>query len=79
MRVIRLRRIVQTGTQTYTQEIGTGFMGEAPVGKAFRRAFKRPKNDPAATKYTWLLNIEGGDPNMQNNSFKSVQSVTKLD
>jgi hypothetical protein len=78
-RVIRLKRIVQTKTQTYTQEIGTGTMGGAPVGKAFRRVFQHPKKDPAATKYTWILTIEGDDPNMQNNSFKTVQVVTRID
>jgi len=78
-REITLKRIVQTSTQTYTQVIGTTGMGYARAGGVFQQVFKRPKNEPEAKKFTWILTIEGNDPNMQNNSFKWVQYVTKLD
>jgi hypothetical protein len=53
-------------------------MGDAAVGQTFQTVFKYPQK-VVATKYTWIVTIEGEDPDLQNNTFKKVSEVTKID
>lgn len=78
-RVVTLKRIVHVGATSYTEDLKTRTMGNARVGEAFNGAYPRPKRVPGARKYTWILTIEGDDPDMKNNTCKKVQQVTKID
>jgi hypothetical protein len=77
-RAITLKRIVHNGAQQYTQELGTRYMGNTLVGQTFESSFKYPPK-VVATSYTWIVTIEGQDPDTQNNTFKKVTEVTKID
>ncbi len=78
-RALTLRRVVRVGATSYTEHVGTRHMGDARVGQTFNAAFKRPKNVTGATEYTWVLTIEGEDPDAKNNTFTKVQQVTAID
>jgi hypothetical protein len=54
-------------------------MGNAAVGQSFNAAYPLPQKIAGATKYTWILTIEGDDPNAKNNTFTKVQEITKID
>lgn len=78
-RAVTLTRIVHIGAKSYSEDIGTRQMGDVAVGATFNHAFPVPKRVPGATQYTWVLTIQGADPNDTNNTFSKVQKVTKID
>ena len=78
-RNVKLTREVRVGTKTSTQEIGVSDVPWVNVGEKIQFGFKRPKNVAAATQYTWILTIDGDDPDLTNNTFKKVQKVNKID
>src|SRR6185436_3195862 len=65
-RVITLKRIVHVGGTSYTEDFKTRTMGNARVGESFNGAYPLPQKVPGATKYTWILTVEGEDPNAKN-------------
>jgi hypothetical protein len=76
-RKVTLRRVKRVGAQTHTETVHSFDMPHAGVGESLRFGFPRPTNDPAATEYTWVLVISGGDPDSNNNSFAKVEKVQK--
>lgn len=78
-RVLTFRRIIHIGAKSYTELLPTRTMGNAGVGQSFNAAYPLPQKIAGATKYTWILTIEGEDPNMKNNTFTKEQQVIKLD
>ena len=78
-RTVKLTREVRAGTNAYEHVVDVRKVRPLSVGKKIVYAFKAPKKVASATKYTWTLTIEGDDPNMQNNTVKYVQPVTKFD
>jgi hypothetical protein len=78
-RPVSLKRIVHVGGTSYTENVGTRWVPDLSVGQTFNYAFPRPKNIAGATKYIWILTIEGEDANLKNNTFKDAQTITKID
>jgi len=78
-RGVTLKRIVHVGGTSYTEEVGTRWVPDLSVGQTFNYAFPRSKNVAGATKYIWILTVEGDDPNAQNNTFKKAQEIARID
>ena len=73
-RNVKLTRVVRVGTKTSTQEIGVSDVPWVNVGEKIQFGFKRPKNVAAATQYTWILTIDGDDPDLTNNTFNATDA-----
>lgn len=78
MRKATFKRVVHIGATSYTEDFKSRIMGPARAGQSFNAAYPLPKPVAGATKYTWIVTIEGEDPNPNNNTFTKVQKITKI-
>jgi hypothetical protein len=76
-RQVTLQRIKRVGAHSYTETVGSYDVPHLGVGGSWGFAFTRPKNDPEATEYRWVLVVSGGDPDSDNDSFTKIEKVEK--
>jgi hypothetical protein len=75
-RQVTLKRVKLVGAHRYTETVRSYGVPHLGVGESQKFGFTRPKKDPEATEYQWVLALDGRDPEYSNNSFTKVEKVT---